>query len=448
MKNKRLVIINSLWLLLLVLGFNACKKDVTTDFDYGIEPDNQKNLLCKALRLNGNNVDGTMPVGTGTGAPIIVSHPQAVEISAGVLLFIPYRVNDTNRVCKVYLQVQGADNYWETKLTLDPTSRQPYFKILIPKFVRDGDFNLVFSVGDCNGNVSRLYSTKTIVSPPADCNVSISGSVGITVRSFDLGDKAGRAGFSYEMYSIPDRLDIYYGGKWVASTGKLFDNSVVIPDCNGNGNGFVSGEGELTFDYDPKISSTVQVYISGCNSGTRWDVAPICPDEFALMGIQTSVSFNSLIRNVWDSGHAWITMTKEDKTTRYGLWPDYSLVIKKAGINNGSGSDVRVNFETGTGKFARFAYLSPSKQREVAGFVGKHWEYSLLSRNCATFAQKTWFVATGELLDANEFFNGSPTESPRQLGNSIIAKEAIKSTAHLRPKDVPQVNDPLDSFEQ
>lgn len=261
-----------------VLCFSSCENEELTSLEYGINPLIQKGLLCKSMRLDGKNIDGLMPSGVGTGSPIVVSHPTAVEISAGVLLFIPYRVNDTSRVCKIFLQVDGADNYWETSLNLDPSSRQPFFQILIPKFVQEGNFDLVFSVADCNGNVSRIYNTRTNVKPLAECNSTISGSVGITVRAFDLGSKAGTAKFLYDMYSIPDRLDIRYNGKWVASTGNLFNDNVLIPNCDGNQNGFVSGTGQLSFQYNPRISRFVEVYVSGCNSGTLWDVSSVCPE--------------------------------------------------------------------------------------------------------------------------------------------------------------------------
>jgi hypothetical protein len=234
-------------------------------------------LLCKSLRVNGNNINGSMPVGLGVGAPLVVSYPTAVEVSAGVLLFIPFQINNPNQVCEVYLQVEGANNYWNTKLNLDPSSGQPYFQILIPKFVREGNFDLVFSIADCQGNVSPVYSTRTVVSPVADCNTAISGSVGITVRAFDMGDTPGLAGFNYQMYSIRDRLDIRYNGEWVASTGQLFNNNVIIPDCNTN-DGFVSGTGTLSFQYSPRVSRFVEVYVSGCFSGTAWDVWAICPE--------------------------------------------------------------------------------------------------------------------------------------------------------------------------
>jgi hypothetical protein len=275
---KKSIISVSALLILVSFLMNGCVKDVTSDFDYGIDPKNQKDLLCKSLRLIGNNKEGTMPVSIGSGLPITVSSPTTVEISAGVLLFLPYTVSDTSKVCKIYLQVDGAGNYWETKLVTDPGSKRPYFSILIPKFVRDGDFNIVFSVGDCSGNVSRKYSTKTIVSPIADCNTTIRGAYGITVRSFDLGGKAGTAGFNYDMFSIPDRLDIRYNGQWVTTTAKkVLDNRTLIPDCSNTSDGFVSNTGKVTFEYNPKVSRFVEVYISGCNSGTAWTVAPICP---------------------------------------------------------------------------------------------------------------------------------------------------------------------------
>jgi hypothetical protein len=268
----------SSYMLLILISFlmSACVKDVTSDFEYGIDPDTQKDLLCKSLRLIGNNKDGVMPVSVGTGLPITVSSPTTVEISAGVLLLLPYSVSDTSKVCKIYLQIDGANNYWETKLVIAPNSKKPYFSILIPKFVRDGNFNIVFSVGDCSGNVSRKYSTKTIVSPVADCNTPIKGAYGITVRAFDMGDKAGRACFNYDMYSIPDRLDIRYGGEWKASTGVLLNKNIVIPDCSIQG-GFKSGTGTLCIDYDPKISRFVELYISGCDPSTAWAITSVCP---------------------------------------------------------------------------------------------------------------------------------------------------------------------------
>lgn len=89
------------------------------------------------------------------------------------------------------------------------------------------------------------------------------------MRAFNLGDKPGVASFNYQMFDIADRLDIRYNGNWVASTGNLFDEKTTNPDCGGNADGFVSIEGTLSFEYDPNISQTVEVYISGFQSGTN-----------------------------------------------------------------------------------------------------------------------------------------------------------------------------------
>jgi hypothetical protein len=264
---------------LLSLLFVACVKDlpIIADFQYGIDPTTQKDLLCKSLRLNGNNIDGKMPVGQGgIGTATVTNNPTAVEISAGILLYIPYSVNDTNKVCKLYLQVEGANNYWETKMLIDPTSKKPYFSILIPKFVHEGDFKFVYSITDCNGSTSILYSTRTVVKPIADCNTTIRGAYGITVRSFDLGAKGGLACFNYDMFTIPDRLDIRYNGQWVKSTGTLLNDRVILPDCN-IPNGFVSNQGQACFNYDPNISRFVEVYVSGCLQNTEWEITATCP---------------------------------------------------------------------------------------------------------------------------------------------------------------------------
>jgi hypothetical protein len=265
------------------------------------------------------------------------------------------------------------------------------------------------------------------------------------VRSFELGDNAGVACFSYDMYTVKDRLDIRYNGKWIASTGNLFDEKTVLPDCDGSSDGFVSGKGTLCFEYDPNVSRTVEVYISGCNSGTEWQVNSTCPknsNEMVLVGLNTSVSSYNPLYNLWDYGHSWISITQKGKTTFWGFWPaDNEKIIKQNRDGN-----IEEDFEEGTGKYARFKYITPEHyQKEVEPFINKPWKYSLFSFNCATFAQKIWKVATLENLDASEtIFTGGSAESPRVLGKSIENIEKLVKTVHLRP--VAEEKEELNSF--
>jgi len=63
------------------------------------------------------------------------------------------------------------------------------------------------------------------------------------------------------MYSVPDRLDCYYKGILVATTG-----------------GLVSGTAELTWAYDPQPGDPqwCLVIVSAPQSGTAWSYTIYC----------------------------------------------------------------------------------------------------------------------------------------------------------------------------
>ncbi len=149
-------------------------------------------------------------------------------------------------------------------------------RILIPNFVRNGDYKLNFAVGDCSGNISNIANTAVSVTDPLGCGANFSGNVGITALVANLGNKSGTAFITYDMYSIPDRLDIRYNGQWVASTGTPL-TPTGYPNCGISPNGFVSGSSSVSFSYDPSKSRLVEIYVSGCNSGTAWKINVVCP---------------------------------------------------------------------------------------------------------------------------------------------------------------------------
>ncbi len=67
---------------------------------------------------------------------------------------------------------------------------------------------------------------------------------------------------TYDMYSIPDRLDCFYNGVLVASTG-----------------GLVSGSATLQWAYNPQSGDPpwCLVVMSAPNSGTAWVYTLNCP---------------------------------------------------------------------------------------------------------------------------------------------------------------------------
>jgi hypothetical protein len=124
------------------------------------------------------------------------------------------------------------------------------------------------------------HTVCVTVSAPKTCGQFVSGAEGLTFTNLTLGNVAGTASINYDTYSIPDRLDIYYNGNWVAGTGT--DPGPVPPQKNCSdvvsGDGFYGKMGTLSFAYDPAISKEVTVVVSGClGSSTAWDYTVECP---------------------------------------------------------------------------------------------------------------------------------------------------------------------------
>ena len=263
--------------ILVILAFTvliqSCKKDA--DNKYGLATSSEQDLVNHALRMKGKLIEGNMPASTGANAPVITGYPSAVQVSAGVVLFIPYQISSSTNACKIYLQVDGASSYWDAQIVIDSNAGTPYLEIFIPNFVQDGNFSLKYAIADCNGNVGTYVSTNTIVTPPLQCSGTATGSVGVTVNHFNLGDKAGTVVIDYDMYTIPDRMDVRYNNQWIGSTGTNLSSAAVGPNCNIGGQ--VSNTGTYSFPYDPSHGRDLFVYVTGCDAGTAWSVTVNCP---------------------------------------------------------------------------------------------------------------------------------------------------------------------------
>lgn len=90
-----------------------------------------------------------------------------------------------------------------------------------------------------------------------------SGGAGVTDTYIELGSEAGQVGVRYQMYDIPDQLDVYQEGILIASTG-----------------GPVTGEHWLYFDYDPANGTKIQVRVTGSGK-TSWSFLTTCPGDEA-----------------------------------------------------------------------------------------------------------------------------------------------------------------------
>ncbi|PPA90138.1 hypothetical protein C4A77_25300, partial [Brevibacillus laterosporus] len=82
-----------------------------------------------------------------------------------------------------------------------------------------------------------------------------------TEKYHELGSNGGNVVIDYDMYGVPDRMDVFYQDNLVAST-----------------YGEVSNKGSLSFQYNPFGGITqIKVVVSSSSSGTQWEYLVHCP---------------------------------------------------------------------------------------------------------------------------------------------------------------------------
>lgn len=111
--------------------------------------------------------------------------------------------------------------------------------------------------GSCEGQTTFLLSN------PLECNVQAgSGGQGTSFITQNLGPAGGEVVVSYDMYGIPDQMEVFYDNQLLASTG-----------------GLVSNANSLTFTYTPNPNGPYYCIIkmTAPNSGTAWEFIAYCP---------------------------------------------------------------------------------------------------------------------------------------------------------------------------
>lgn len=431
-----------------ILFLDSCK---STDVPpANIDPASQPTEFTEALGLSGKIKKGPMPLGKQDATFRIEKAQASASITNDNSLFVPfvYAIKPSQKLKGFYVQIKGATSYWDIPYVTKPArmgavNENPekngfVLDIGVPKHILNGKFELLYQIYDDKGNVSAPASMKgELVSSVDYCANGgqtlgrVAGQDGITVRSYELGDKPGWVTIKYDTYTVKDRIDIQYAGEWVRSTGALLAKNQTPPigQCNtvSAAQGFVGKAGELNVYYDPKKGKRIDIYVSGClDGGTQW-VFEItdCPSERVLLGVHSSEPVNNCSWDCNNFGHAWISLTDNGKTTYYGLWPDWSSDIKKLGLSNGASSDLRRNVENGSGDETRYYLLDKTQLARLDQFVNRYFEYDLTTYNCSSFAAEAVAITVGERLNViNDY--GNPT--PCSLSKSINLLNKTKPT--------------------
>lgn len=281
-------------LLVSFLTLSSCEKAGITmeSSDIGIDPELNPDGFNRVLQTKGHFFEEEdLPAAT-PGPGLVVSQTQrSIESPEGEDIFLPFTVKDIGlaKVCGVNIKVANASGYWNIPVTTNQGNSY-FIELSIPRMVKQGEFTFVYNVEICyNGNVyvSDTINTNISYLPELQCGDTLSGVIGLQLRKYNLGNKAGKVMVKFGTGKIGDRLDIRQGKNYIFSTGTLLAPGK-YPTCGMNG--FVVSNPnandkylkylDYTFDYDPSKGTSVVVMGYGhCEySDTAWKLILLCPE--------------------------------------------------------------------------------------------------------------------------------------------------------------------------
>lgn len=279
MKSRTLI---PLILFLTIISFSCEKVEITTT---NINPSNPNALTDVLVVPNGSLVDGDMPdASNSSDKPVMTIIDPTMSYSAGSQVRLPIAFETSSSgISGLYFQINGAKQYFNVTVSSYTSSGTILLPISIPENVASGKFCITVGIYDMNGLVSNTFETCITVTKTYGCNVErVSGGEGITSSIHNMGDNAGMVKIIYETFTVPDRIDVFYGSNWVAGTGSnpgLLGSVPPLADCNNPTEGYVGDDGEFCFPYDPIIGDQVEVVVSGCvRGGTAWEYTIKCAD--------------------------------------------------------------------------------------------------------------------------------------------------------------------------
>ena len=254
-----------------------------------VDPNNP-NEVASNTKVAGGTVQQGTPPSTTTNVqhpPKIWGNQNTATTSRDQTLFLPFEFSaspHSDGLRHVYVNIENSDTYWDIRYTSDNyMSGQITLEVSVPANVQgEGSYTITYRIEDSNGLVSNVLSTKVKVVAVSDCQEGyFEGTSGLTVKSYDLGTKAGRVRITYDTKTIPDRIDVFYGKQWVTGTGQAisFGEAPPTSDCNQPQPGYVGTGGFWDISYDPAISRRLDIKVSGCFGGaTKWEVWVDCPE--------------------------------------------------------------------------------------------------------------------------------------------------------------------------
>lgn len=389
-------------LAILLMSLVSCHKeeDLRADFVGDIDPNKDPNKLSEVLGIEGTHKSGSFPLKQTSGLQI-TNYQTSVSASQNTDIYIPFTYDANNAPKGIYLHVIGAENrYWDIPMTIINNDNSYVFKMTIPPQVLSGNFTIEYIFYDSDLNTSEKATTHIKLSKPTSiCRggcvggspYSESGESGPTNTTLVLGDQPGIVFINYEMYTLPDRMDIKYDGAWVGSTASqllLPGQNIPSSICFDGQQGYISGSGTLSFVYNPSQCKEVTIYMYGCYGETAWEFSVTCPTGTNPPDIKP-YNFNLSANS--SSLNTGIEVGSGDYVF-FGITGKSSL-----GIPDGNGGNIRFEYADARGLEDKAGYDNYKKYPQfklgqvllsLGSMQYSANTYSVKNQNCSIFAQQ------------------------------------------------------------
>lgn len=293
MKNLSIILISSL----LALSLTSCEDlfdfdnpnpdGITSGGEWGsgnaVNPNNPNEVDSQIDVEDGIRMDGDSPDQTGNTADIW-GHLTSVTSTKDQAIFLPFEYKTDVRgdgIQYVFVEVVGATSHWRISyFHNNQTQGRAVIKMNLPSNIENGDFAVRYGIQDDFGNVSNFVLTTIKIIEVAQCTGdAFEGEDGLTVKSYEMGEFGSTIRVTYDTYSVPDRVDIFYDARWVGGTGSsiAYKSQPPVSECYDGVDGYVGSSGFIDIPYNPNKSRRLDVYVSGClGGGTAWTVWVEC----------------------------------------------------------------------------------------------------------------------------------------------------------------------------
>ncbi|HYG40361.1 MAG TPA: hypothetical protein VD908_17150 [Cytophagales bacterium] len=280
-----------IFILTLVFSCNtedAAGPDNNSDDEDGIISPSNADELSEILVFRNSEVinESALPQSSSPSEAPVVSHfDKSVSYNAGSKIYIPVDVAALSEIDGVYIQVEGASQYFDVPINTTTSNGTVSVPFTLPSEVEEGTFVLILKFYDSDKNISLSTEVIITVTKPSKCGVTkVSGGEGLTSNLFEVPNTVGQIKISYDTYNVKDKIDVFQNGTWIGGTGQITERNTLrkAADCivATESKGYVGKESEFLFNYNPDYGTNIEVVVSGCeDGGTKWEYTFSCPTE-------------------------------------------------------------------------------------------------------------------------------------------------------------------------